>query len=579
MTLTQLWKDTVDSYVASFLAAADAKVSVLETTINTLTTQLETSNGEKAHLALQINSLNIQIGQLNAEIAELRKQLEANYDEVVDGNVQALLTAKPQGATIKLPPAVYRLTQPLSIKMGQKIFAPGSVFKGSAVAGTWTAATFTDAAGIQRQAYYATGLLPAAYTDKGVCEIIAGDEANSCQQLEDVYLNGTLLTRVMQLKNLSLGKVFTDYKSGRIYIFDIPNNVEVAKVRHFMNTTVADARLSGATVTQFASPSQLGALTVSGKGWEIDNCTFTKNHSSGLHVTLADGLKTHHNTFEANGQAGMTHHKSHGTEITYNLFRGNNTAGYYKRDWESAGLKITFSDGTLVQFNTVDSNQGVGIWLDIDNRGYKILDNRIVDNFSCGIRVEISLDGEIRRNKIFRNGFGHAGPGRGSDYSAFATAGIHINSAGGVGELTLEITDNLIGIDMLESGAVVSVGLANQNAIHLEERFRGPSKTYPNITWMARNIKVRNNHVNVARAKNLAGTGVVGLGVLNGTSKSVYEVATGNVFEGNKYYGPDKSLPQFHVYDTGINQYRDFAGWQRKGWDKTNSSFTVIAAS
>jgi parallel beta-helix repeat protein len=563
--LAEIWKATVNTYIESLASSYEAKLDELRI-------QLEKANGD-------VTYLNAQIVKLKTEADDLRRQLEANYDEVIDNDIQALLDAKAVGAVIKLPPREYRISEPLAPKSGQKIFATGSTFKGSRVVGTWVNTTYTDAAGAQRGAFYATGLLPPVYSDAGVCEIIEGEEANGCRQLEDVFLNGARLERVMQLKNLKAGKVYADYATNRVYIFDIPNNVEISTTRFFMNTMADGVRLSGAKVMHFASPSQKGALTVSGFDWEVDNCTFLNNHSSGLHITGADNANIHDNFFEGNGQAGMTHHKSHNTKVVNNTFRGNNTAGYYKRDWESAGLKVTYSNNTLIQFNTVEANNGVGIWLDIDNRGYKVLDNRIVDNFSCGVRLEISFGGEVRRNKLFRNGFGHAGPGRGSDYSAFATAAIHVNSTGGMGTETVEITDNFVGIDILADGRVVS--LPNQNAIHLEERYRGLSKTYPSVTWTLRNVKVRNNHVNLTQAAAGYGTGVAGIGVLNGTSKAAYELATGNRFEGNHYYSPDQALQSFHVYDTAINQYRDYLGWQRKGWDKpeTGSTFTKLTSA
>lgn len=575
-TLTQLWQDQISGYIANFLAEADARVQTLEDEITSLRTQLAVSEQDNSYLVNQINGLNTQITQLQAEVAELRKQLEATYDDVVNGNVQAVLDAKPEGATIKLAPEVYRINT-LAPKNNQKIFAPGATFKGSVIAGTWLKQTFTDAAGVQREAFVASGVLPALYTDGGVCEVITGEEANACRVLEDVFLKGNKLTRVMTLKNLTAGKVYSDYSANKVYILDQPDNVEISKARFFMNSAALGVRVSGATVSHFAAPSQQGALTIKGRGWEVDNCFFTLNHASGLHVTGGDSLHVHHSTFDKNGQAGMTHHKTNDSVIEYNVFTGNNTSDYYRRDWESAGIKITYSQRVKIQFNRSESNLGIGVWVDIDNKDISITDNVIKNNFSCGIRWEISFDGVIARNIIIGNGFGHAGPGRGSDYSAFATAAIHFNGAGGMDNGIIDVYDNKIGLEVID-GKVVTAGRGNQNAIHIEERNRGKSVTYPTVNWTARNIKVHDNMINMTRAldatgKPWYGTGVVGLGVLGSPASDVY--AAGNTFEGNKYYTNNVSDVQFHVKDTAVNQYKAFARWQALGYDKTGSITAV----
>ncbi len=489
-----------------------------------------------------------------AQIQELQKQLEASYDTVLDGNVQAVIDSKDEGDTIKLPPGEYRLNSPLSPKKNQKFLCDGVTFKGSVILGTWSR---------EGDYYVASGVLPAAYIDAGVCEIISGEEANSCRILEDVFNGGNKLERVMQLKNLSKGKVYADYTANKLYILDVPDNVEMSRTRFFMNSAVDGVRVHGLNVFHFASPSQQGALTIKGKGWEVDNCLFAYNHASGLHAATADSLHVHHSTFRDNGQAGMTHYKTNDSLIEFNLFEENNTAGYYKRDWESAGLKITYSQRVVVSNNISIGNTGIGIWVDIDNKDISILNNTVKNNFSCGIRYEISFDGQIKYNQISGNGYGHAGPGRGSDYSGFATAGIHVNGAGGVGDGILLIEGNDIG--------------KNQNALHIEERNRGKSPTY-GINWTTRNVKVRNNKMNITRAldsagKSWYGTGVVGMGQLGTVVSDVY--TAGNEFEGNKYYTNNLSEPQFHVRDTAINQYKTFKRWQELGYDKTGSIAVV----
>lgn len=586
--LSQLWNVTINDYVNGQIAVVEARVkaaedalAVAKTENSALKSQNTTLTVDKARLtdensakSAQIVSLTTTVQTLQAEIVRLTALLNQTYD-LPEGSsaqdIQNYLTSKGENTIVRLPPGEFRLESTFIVKPGQKIVGAGkdrTIFKGSKELSVWTPTTFTDAAGIQRAAWVTSGVLPAAYADAGQCDVNSGDEANPCQKREDTFLDGKRLTRVMQLKNLKLGTVYSDYVANKLYIFDQPSLVEVSRVGYAINTTAGAGRLSGVTVKHFSSASQTGAVVLGGTGWEVDNCRFIDNHASGLHLTQSHSTFVHHSEFTANGQAGMTHHKSNATKVMNNLINLNNTAGYYKRDWESCGFKATYSTGTLFQFNTVVNNNGPGVWFDIDNTEYVIADNVVDQNFSCGIRLEISFTGDILRNQVTRNGFGHAGPGRGSDYSGFATAGIHVNSAGGMGAGVVNIKDNLIGVALID-GVYVAKGYANQNAIHIEQRDRGNSKTWPALPWTTRNVKVANNRINVTRAAGLEGTGVVGLGVLGTTASQVFLPATGNTFENNEYFNTNSSDIQFHCMDgTATNRYRTFDRWQQLGYDK-----------
>lgn len=562
--IAKLCKAPIDKYVTDL-------VTPLQTKIATSSVEIARLTDENSVKSAQVISLTTQLQQAQAEITRLTNLLNQTYDVQVGGNIQSVLSSKAEGATIKIAPGEYRLISPLVFKKDQKLIGAGSdktTLKGSVVLEGFTK---------EGEAWVKAGVLPAAYTDAGQCEINSGTDANPCQKREDVFVDGKRLDRVMQLASLKTGTYFADYASNKLYLFDTPSRVEICRTQYALNTKTTGGRISGLRIQHFASPSQTGAVVIGAGGWEVDNCYFDGNHASGLHLAESHNTKVHHNVFAENGQAGMTHYKSNATSITYNKFMLNNTAGYYKRDWESAGFKATYSAQTVFSYNTVVDNAGVGVWFDIDNTDYLITDNLVSDNFSCGIRVEISFSGEIARNTITRNGLGHAGPGRGSDYSGFATAGIHVNSAGGMGLNELKIHDNLVGVTQI-GAQFVALGYQNQNAIHIEQRDRGVSKTYPLLTWTARNVKVYNNKVNVTKVANKEGTGVVGLGVLGATASQVFLPASGNTFENNEYFNTNLTDVQFHCMDgTTTNRYRAFARWQQLGYDKTGKLTQYVA--
>jgi len=584
--LAQLLKDTVDRYILDQTGPLTESINTLKTELNDTKIKVGTLEATNAALndnlsvkSAQVISLTTQLQQAQTEITRLTNLLAEQYDVRPGQDIQSAINARAEGETIKLAPGEYLLSAPLTLKNNQKLIGNG--WDTTFVRGSVPITNFI------KQNYYwvASDVLPPAYTDAGQCEINSGTGANPCQKREDLFATYPdispatyrRLQRVMSLTEMGVGQYFADYATNKLYVYDEPRNVVMAKTPFAINSAATGCQVSGISFEQFATPSQLGAVTVTGTNWEIDNCMFRDNHASGLHLSGSHNTKVHHNAMIANGQAGMTHHRSNNTEITYNNFTYNNTAGYYARDWESAGFKATYSAGVKFQYNEVINNTGVGVWFDIDNTDYLVTDNTVDGNFSCGIRLEISFSGEVARNVVTRNGIGHAGPGRGSDFSAFATAGIHVNSAGGMGAGELKIHDNLIGV-ILNNGVYVAAGYGNQNAIHVEQRDRGKSVTYPQLTWTARNVKVYNNKVNITKVAGKEGTGVAGLGILGSTGSQVYLPATGNTFENNEYFNTNLTDVQFHCMDgTATNRYRTFARWQQLGYDKTGK-LTVYSA-
>ena len=103
------------------------------------------------------------------------------------GSIQAAINAAPEGARIGVSAGTYRISSALSPKRGQKLLALGgagtAVIKGSNVVTGWV----KDGSNAR---WYKNGLLPAAYSDPGQCEVNSGTAANPCQKREQVYRNG-----------------------------------------------------------------------------------------------------------------------------------------------------------------------------------------------------------------------------------------------------------------------------------------------------------------------------------------------------------------------------------------------------
>jgi len=480
-------------------------------------------------------------------------------------NIQTALTAGATGQTFVLTaPATqpYRLTSALVPKQGQVIATnSGAVIKGSKVLTGWT----KDGTNAR---WYKDGVLPASYTDVGQCNVNSGAGANPCQKREQVFLNDAHLDRVMQLTDLGPGKFYEDFTANRTWLGDDPTGklVEMSSTDYAVNATVTGVRLTNLTFQHFASPSQKGAVYVQGADWIVDHCTFTWNHASGLYLANADRAYVHHNTMRFNGQAGMSHYSSSDTRVEYNTFSDNNTDGYWPLDWESAGLKVTFSNRAKISNNVIQRNTGLGLWFDIDNQGCIAENNLIEDNVSCGIRYEISFDAIIRNNTIRRNGFGHTDPQyrNGSDGSGFATAGINVNCSSGGYEAGMGTID-IYGNEVTD----------NQNGIHIQKRNRGNSGTYPTRPWTLANVKVHDNTVTMrGRSNDQFGWGSSGIGQLNYTDDAVYHTQ-GNVFSANTYYLDSLASLRFRYWNTAYNQMLSFAKAQAAGFGAGSVAFVA----
>lgn len=456
-------------------------------------------------------------------------------------SIQNVINASPEGARIGLSAGTYRISSPISPKRGQKLLALGgagtAVIKGSKVVTGWV----KDGSNAR---WYKNGLLPAAYSDAGQCEVNSGTEANPCQKREQVYRNGAAMNRVMQLGNLRANGFFQDYQNNRTWLGTDPANatMEIARTPHAINSSAQGVTLSGLTFSNFAAPSQKGAVLVGGSDWIVEGCLFKRNHGIGLQLANAHRAVVRNNTMVENGQLGMGHYASNSTIVENNSITNNNTAGYWGADWEAGGFKATSSNGVTFRGNTVLNNRGTGVWFDINNINVNILGNTINNNYADGIRYEISYKALISDNKLAGNGYGMAtGGGRGSDYSLYAVAAINVNSSPDV-----EIRQNVVG--------------KNQNGIAAQMRNRG-SGTYG--AWDLHNLYVHHNDVTLATGAR-TGEGVQGLGTLSPVSPTTYYTAKNNRFDFNTYRMDATSAKRF----SWNKSYMTFASLQTAGQER-----------
>jgi hypothetical protein len=318
--------------------------------------------------------------------------------------------------------------------------------------------------------------------------------------------------------------------------------MELSRAPFAIRSGADDVTLRSMRVERFASPAQRGAVWVAGAGWTLDRLEVRQNHALGVYLSDAPRGRLLHSTVTDNGQLGVGIYRSDRVLVDDVDISRNNTDGFWIADWESGGLKVTYSRATTVRGCTVDDNLGVGLWADISNRAITFADNSITRNAADGVRFEISYSGSIVGNVLVENGFGL---GRGGGTSLYSVAAININTSSDVTVEKNEVRDNANGI-----------------GLQMRDRGSGTSGRYD-----LHDVVVRDNEVTLRRG-GAPGEGVSGLVVADGDPR--YFDRKGNEFTANRYTLDSRTSARFAWEGTLL----DVAGWQAAGQDR-DGTFTA----
>jgi len=168
----------------------------------------------------------------------------------------------------------------------------------------------------------------------------------------------------------------------------------------------------------------------SASGWTIDHSTLTDNAGAG--TMLGSGNTVSYSCLKDNQQYGFNAYSGVGDPANITLdhdeIAGNNTY-----NWEAhitdcgcdGGGKFWRVNGAVVTNNWVHDNKSVGLWADMDNRGFDIENNYISGNYAEGIVYEASYNAVIKNNTFLRDGIG-AGP----NIPGFPTPAIYVSESG-----------------------------------------------------------------------------------------------------------------------------------------------------
>jgi parallel beta-helix repeat protein len=166
--------------------------------------------------------------------------------------------------------------------------------------------------------------------------------------------------------------------------------------------TSSDVTVKNFRMVNAATPSQVGAIATQGG---VSRVTIEGNDlgptTDGALIAIggtADS-KISNNQLHGGGQMGISTWRNTNLTISGNHVYDNNTSGEDPY-WAAGGIKAVQDNGLRITDNTIDHNEGPGIWVDIHASNVVISGNTVRDQTWNPIFFEISSNGEIAGNTI-----------------------------------------------------------------------------------------------------------------------------------------------------------------------------------
>lgn len=305
-------------------------------------------------------------------------------------SLQRLIDATPATGVLDVPPGIYR--ESVVIRQPITIHGAGAEIRGSDVWTDWT----------PRGSSWLSDLTVPKLESKGECR-----DAR-CAWPEQVFIDERPLLQVAS--DPGSGEFAVD-AARHVILADDPttHSVEVTTRAHWMVVEAPNTTIDGFTMREVASPAQAGGLQADAGADHLTVRDVTLSDSHGALISfkdIADGQLLD-SSLSRGGQLAVHISGITGLLVAGNSMDDSNTEGFDPA-WEAGGLKSTHTDDLTVRDNTVNGNDGPGIWCDIDCSGFVATGNRVGENTRAGIMFEISDGGRIEDNVVWENGWGFA---------------------------------------------------------------------------------------------------------------------------------------------------------------------------
>ncbi len=278
----------------------------------------------------------------------------------------------------------------------------------------------------------------------------------------------------------------------------------------------SNVTIRGLKITNYNPPTQTATVDAGGHapsegttGWIIDGNEVSYNNEYGIRIgnsTRVINNNSHHNKrLNIAGTGNNT--VIEGNEIAY-----GNYLNSFNTNFEAGGTKFAATDGLVLRNNYVHDNQGVGIHVDGNNINTLIEQNRVINNASEGIAIEISYATRILNNTVTGNGWTDPR----NRYSYLWNAGIGIHASPNVEVAGNTVSGNYAGIVAIQQDR--NSDLANYGP-HVVQNF-----------YVHDNIITQNN---LPRTLNELS---VGAGIATDTGDLRIFTSQNNRFVNNTYY-------------------------------------------
>lgn len=486
------------------------------------------------------------------------------------GSVQRVLRAHPTGTTFCFGAGVYRFTQPIDPKAGQRLIS--EIPHAAVLDGAVVLTDFSQSG----NAYFAKAQLQASPASSLNCV----DAGSLCDTRQDVFFDGKPLIRATSRSGVRAGTFFEDFAANRIWIGRNPAGhlLEQAFASALVWSQSGGIVIDGFVVEFAANQAQHGAIQsygYSGAGWTIENNVIRYNHAAGVASVPSEGNTNgtliEHNLIAGNGQEGIA---AVGDALTIrdNEITANNRVNY-SCWWECGGAKFAGGPGyesreLVVENNYVHDNNGPGFWNDINSYDMTYRHNRILRNVQLhgpygysvgsGIFIEISDRALVEDNTVEDNGppaskIRTATFYLGAQIEVSASANVtvrgnHASGAAGIGMLQQARSDSCI------FGSSHGHTYPDGTAV-CPHRYGGKL-----IHWV---------HDNTFTGNDISETAPSGLGEVAGLDcdlhhdASAFSATNANFYRANSY----ALLQPKGAYFSWLNTLMDASAWQSRGQD------------
>lgn len=283
-----------------------------------------------------------------------------------------------------------------------------------------------------------------------------------------VFVDGSPLTQVGSLGEMSAGTFFVDYAADELYVGVDPTGrtVEASTRKRALRAVTSAASgtvVRGLGFMHYAGSRFAGTLQSDSNQSIFENNTVAWSASRGMAVYDSTNTVIQGNTLIYNGLMGLGVNNAQGLIVEGNRIVSNNQERFVQGGnvAEASGAKITSSSNLQLHNNDVAENLGIGLWLDISVHDATIVGNEAHNNESFGIHYEISADAIIAGNIATGNQDG----------------GIVLSNASQVQVYNNTLANNSTNLAVLDDSRVNT----------------DPNEVAQGITWISDGVVLKNN--------------------------------------------------------------------------------------